>query len=165
MKVAHVKNVSGLREKPTYEELINYIETNNNNIKMPDRRAQMIRRSFYLSQLDGEGLRRQEEMEKMQEAVQDRELLVRQFARDYGFNYRDIDRWIEGQRITPVRREQLRPGSPMGGQGQWQAPEANVGPLEEARRSSLAIGPRGAQDVRPAGPVPLASRTFWAEMD
>ena len=148
MKVAHVKNASGLKEKPTYEELINYIETNNDKIKMPDRRAQMIRRSFYLSQLDGEGLRRQEEVEKMQEAAQDREFLARQFARDYGFNYRDIDRWTEGQRITPVRRD--RPRSPRREQGQWPAPEANVLPLEEARQASMARGGRRAQDVMPA---------------
>ena len=53
MKVVHDKSVSGLRERPTYEEPINYIETNNGNIKMPDRRAQMVRSSFYLIQLDG----------------------------------------------------------------------------------------------------------------
>ena len=85
MKVVHVKNVSGLRERPSYEELINYIETNNDKIKMPDRRAQMLRSSFYLSQLDGEGMRRQEEQEKLKDAMQDKELLIRQFARDFGF--------------------------------------------------------------------------------
>jgi hypothetical protein len=90
MKTAHIKNVSGLRERPTYEELIDYIETNNDKIKMPDRRAKFIRSSFYLSQLDGEGMRQQDQMEQMREAMQDREMLVHQFARDYGFQYRDL---------------------------------------------------------------------------
>ena len=77
MQTTHVKNVSGLRERPTYEELIEYIETNKDKIKMPDRRAQFMRNSFYLSQLDGEGMRQQEQMQKLTEAMQDRELLVR----------------------------------------------------------------------------------------
>ena len=91
MKVVHGKNASGLRERPTYEELINYIETNNDKIKMPDRRAMMVRSSFYLNQLDGEGMRRQEEQEKLKDAMQDREFLVRQFARDQNFQLRHID--------------------------------------------------------------------------
>ena len=36
MQTVHAKNVSGLRERPTYEELIEYIERNNDNMKMPD---------------------------------------------------------------------------------------------------------------------------------
>ena len=144
MKTAHINNVSGLRERPTYEELIDYIETNNDKIKMPDRRAKFIRSSFYLSQLDGEGMRQQDQMEQMREAMQDREMLVHQFARDYGFQYRDIDRWLQGRGLVPRRRSDTSsvaaPSSPgddddslqsVGGDG---LPSANVPALGEIGR-------------------------------
>ena len=101
MKAVHVKSAAGLRERPTYEELIDYIETNNDKIKMPDRRAQFMRRSFYLSQLDGEGMRQEEQAQKMKEAMMDRDRMVRQFARDYGFQHRDINHWLEGRSWHP----------------------------------------------------------------
>ena len=34
---------------------------------MPDRRAKFLRNSFYLSQLDGEGMRRQEEQDQLKD--------------------------------------------------------------------------------------------------
>ena len=42
-----------LRRKPTYEELINYIEIEKPKIKYPDRTATFLRNSHYLSQFDG----------------------------------------------------------------------------------------------------------------
>lgn len=99
-----MKNLAGLRERPTYLELIDYIENNNDKIKMPDRRATFMRKSFYLSQLDGEGMRKQEEMQKLREARQEQELLIQQFARDFGFVHRDIKNWLEGRGLVPERR-------------------------------------------------------------
>ena len=133
MKTVHVKNVSGLRERPTYEELIDYIETNNDKIKLPDRRAKFVRSSFYLSQLDGEGMRQQDQMEQMKEAMQDREMLVHQFARDYGFQFRDIDRWLQGRGLQPQRRSNTQSSASgfstpkddggNGGDGMWDVGE------------------------------------------
>lgn len=145
MKTVHVKNVAGLRDRPTYEELIDYIETSNDKIKMPDRRAQFLRNSFYLSQLDGEGMRQQEQMEQMRDAMQDRELLVRQFARDYGFQYRDIDAWLQGRGLRPVRREQPAAAAEEQYDSAEEYPLANVPPLQEAR-----VAPRGRRRRAPA---------------
>ena len=42
-----------LRKKPTFNELINYIEIERPKIKYPDRTATLLRNSHYLSQFDG----------------------------------------------------------------------------------------------------------------
>ena len=45
--------MQNLRRRPTYEELINYIEVGQPKIKYPDRTATLLRNSHYLSQFDG----------------------------------------------------------------------------------------------------------------
>ena len=42
----------GLRRKPTYEEVIDYIEDDPGKIKCPNRQAKLLRHTFQLSQLD-----------------------------------------------------------------------------------------------------------------
>ena len=54
---------AGLRRRETYEEIINYLENEQEIIKYPDRRAKFLRDSPYLTQLDGEGIRTLEEQE------------------------------------------------------------------------------------------------------
>ena len=51
-----MKATIGLRKKDTYEELINYLLTDQDVVRYPDRRAKQLRESPYLTQLDGEGL-------------------------------------------------------------------------------------------------------------
>ena len=45
--------MQNLRKKPTFNELINYIEEEQPKIKYPDRTATFLRNSHYLSQFDG----------------------------------------------------------------------------------------------------------------
>ena len=45
--------MQNLRKKPTFNELINYIEIKQPKIKYPDRTATFLRNSHYLSQFDG----------------------------------------------------------------------------------------------------------------
>ena len=58
---------SGLRRKPTYEEVIDYIETDPDKVKYPNRTAKFLRSTFQLSQLDGMGqaLLEQQQAEEM----------------------------------------------------------------------------------------------------
>ena len=42
----------GLKPKPTYEELVNYISKDSDKIKYPNRKAKLLRGSFHQSQLD-----------------------------------------------------------------------------------------------------------------
>ena len=46
--------MENLRRKPTYNELINYLEFEQPKIKYPDRNATFLRNSHYLSQFDND---------------------------------------------------------------------------------------------------------------
>ena len=45
--------MNNLRKKPTFNELINYLEIEQPKIRYPDRSATFLRNSHYLSQFDG----------------------------------------------------------------------------------------------------------------
>jgi hypothetical protein len=104
MESIQSKKFGGLEKNPTYLELINYIETNNDKIKMPDRRAKFLRNSFYLSQLDGEGMRRQEEQEQLKDREADKDLMIKKFAEDFGLQLQGIKQYLQRRGLEPVRR-------------------------------------------------------------
>ena len=58
----------GLKKKPTLNDLADIIENAPTTIKYPDRTATIVRNSFELSQLDGEGMRDMEEQQANQMA-------------------------------------------------------------------------------------------------
>ena len=72
-KVAMMKE--GLRRKPTYEEVIDYVEYDPDKIKHPNR-AKFLRHAFQLSQVDGMGqaILEQQQVEEMKEIVKYYEL-------------------------------------------------------------------------------------------
>ena len=45
-----------LKQRKTFEEVIDYIQNDKTKIKYPDRTAKCVRNSFELSQLDGVGM-------------------------------------------------------------------------------------------------------------
>jgi hypothetical protein len=47
-------NVTGLRKKPTFEQIINYLEAGQEKIKYPNRYWSQLRNSPWLTQMDGE---------------------------------------------------------------------------------------------------------------
>ena len=67
---------SGLRRKQTYEEIIDYIQNDQDKIKYPNRTAKFLRNTFQLSQLDGMGqaLLEQQGVNEMAERVKDYQL-------------------------------------------------------------------------------------------
>jgi len=143
MKTTHVKNLSGLRERPTYLELIDYIENNDDKIKMPDRRATFLRKSFYLSQLDGEGTRIQEQMDKERKKREHQEMLIRQFAEDFNFRLRDIRHWLDGQGLVPERRR----GPSSYGSSEYNPIEDQPSEAEEERNVERFMTPQRAVGV------------------
>ncbi len=72
MAMYHV-NYKGLRERPNYDELINYLQTGQETIRYPDRFAKLLRESPYLTQLDGQGM---EEMDGQQRQIKRHEQLM-----------------------------------------------------------------------------------------
>ena len=71
----------GLKKKPTLTELITKIETGPNTITYPDRTATLVRNSFELSQLDGEGMREMEQQQAQQMAEVAKENAIRNLAK------------------------------------------------------------------------------------
>ena len=65
--VPYTNTLAGLKRKPTYVEVVDYIERDPDRIKYPDRKAQIMRNSFELSQLDGLGLL---EMDQQNEIIE-----------------------------------------------------------------------------------------------
>ena len=59
---------NSLRKKPTYDEVINYLQVNQPKIKYPDRTATLLRNSHYLSQFDGNLFDVEEQQKKFSKA-------------------------------------------------------------------------------------------------
>ena len=77
-------NYKGLRKRPTYDELVDFIEKDPERIHYPDRRATELRESPYLTQLDGEGMRQMESSEVNKMKEQQKQHLLRQMAKQTG---------------------------------------------------------------------------------
>eukprot|EP00972_Heterocapsa_arctica_P102007 15030176-Heterocapsa_arctica.AAC.1 len=76
---------TGLRLKPTYQELIGIaLDDKAYGVTFPDRSARQLREGFVLSQLDGEGARFYEEQQQQLEQQQTRQTLIRRVAADVG---------------------------------------------------------------------------------
>ncbi len=73
----HQVNYSGLRARPNYAQLIDYLQNGQETIRYPDRFAKQTRNSPYVTQLDGvEIMTQQGEIQK----AQDREAVIRALA-------------------------------------------------------------------------------------
>ena len=80
----------GLKKKPTLKVLADRIENEPNAIKYPDRTATLIRNSFALSQLDGEGLREMEHQQAQPMAEVAKEHAIRHLAKNSDMNHADL---------------------------------------------------------------------------
>ena len=60
-KVARMTD--GLKRRQTYEEVIDYIENDNDTVRYPDRTAKQLRNTFELSHLDGVGMQLMEQQQ------------------------------------------------------------------------------------------------------
>ena len=74
-------NYNGVNPRPTYEELINFVDYP---IKYPDRTATFTRDSPLLTQLDGVGMMELEEMERNEKIERYKDDLIRQIAYNTG---------------------------------------------------------------------------------
>ena len=80
----------GLKKKPTLNELADRIENAPNTIKYPNRTATIVRNSFELSQLDGEGMREMEQQQAQQMAEVAKESAIRNLAKNSDMNHADL---------------------------------------------------------------------------
>ena len=78
---------AGLRAKPTYQELINYIQDDKETIRYPNRDASIMANSFEFSQMAGEGFRQMQQysMQSYDDARGD--AILRRHAAETGMHY------------------------------------------------------------------------------
>lgn len=69
-----------LRQRPTYDEVVDYLENEQPKIKYPDRKASFLRNSPYLSQFDGDSWLDLEDQENNIRETQMRELEIKKLA-------------------------------------------------------------------------------------
>jgi hypothetical protein len=94
---------TGLSLKPTYDQLLDYIQEDPDRVKYPNRTAAILRRSFELSQLDGVGTLELEKMQIRKLVAEDKEVLLNQFAIDWGLDSAEVRAFTRARRIHPVR--------------------------------------------------------------
>jgi len=148
----------GLSKKPTYEDLVAYIERDPDRIKYPNRKATIVRNSFELSQLDGMGqleISRQHEITLMNQEAQ---VLLQRFAQDNDLPLGDVQAYVSNLGLVPVHEHRARRILQMlGGGGEaGQPPSANNGVPGDGQVA--AAGQTAASPSPPpqlAQPVPV----------
>jgi hypothetical protein len=84
----------GLQVKPTYEQLMEYIEKDPDKIKYPNRRATILRNTHWLSQLDGEGWNQLKTQIQLEWKNEEHEMLLRQMAATMNLNLRMLRAFV-----------------------------------------------------------------------
>ena len=101
----------GLKKKPTLNELADRIENEPNTIKYPDRTATIVRNSFELSQLDGEGMREMEQQQAQQMAEVAKENAIRSLAKNSDMNHADLSEKAKAATRSASVQAMLKPSS------------------------------------------------------
>jgi hypothetical protein len=171
-----VKKSLGLQQRPTYEDLVKYIEKDPDTIRYPNRTAKIARNSFELSQLDGIGqleINRQHELGIIN---QERQLMLQQFARDHNLPLADVRAYLDNMGLVPERANMPRqqpaaappgPAGPAGPAGPPGPPGRDgrdgmqsvglggqLGPVEEpAQPADVQINNLGGVVINPPPPL------------
>jgi len=104
----------GLKRRQTYEEVIDYIENDNDKIRYPDRTAKQLRNTFELSQLDGVGMQLMEQQQFREMKEREKEHLLRQIASN------------TSRSITEARATEESPSTEHENTTQFQSPQSTT---------------------------------------
>ena len=126
---------SGLKKKPTLNELADRIENAPNTIKYPDRTATTVRNSFELSQLDGEGMREMEQQQAQHMAEVAKEN-ASNLAKNSGTNHADLSEKAKATTRSVGVQKMLKP-SDKGTQEAPTTPNAETSPEGHTTTSEL----------------------------
>ena len=86
-KTVSKASTAGLREKPSYEQLISYVREDPETIRYPNRDATLLANSFQMNQMIGEGFRELDMLNSgMQQASMD-ENILRKFSQQEGLDF------------------------------------------------------------------------------
>ena len=109
--LADIKELTGLHLRPTYEQLVDYIERDPVKLPTYDRNAIKSRNSMFGSALDGEGNRIVVDIERMRLAQEQKDYLIRRFADDFGFFVQDLRVLLDRFNLVPVSGPPSAPAS------------------------------------------------------
>ena len=102
------RQMLGLKQRPTYDDMIKYISDDPDKILFPNRKAKIVRNSFQLSQLDGIGTL---EINRQHEQVllnQQRQILLKRFAQDYDLPLGDVTAYLDNLGLYPLHENDAR---------------------------------------------------------
>ena len=102
------RQMLGLKQRPTYDDMIKYISDDPDKILFPNRKAKIVRNSFQLSQLDGIGTL---EINRQHEQVllnQQRQILLKRFAQDYDLPLGDVTAYLDNLGLYPLHENDVR---------------------------------------------------------
>ena len=143
---AYTRKDLGLQKKLTYEDLVRYLEKDPDKIKYPNRRANITRFSFELSQLDGLG---QLELDRQHEQTlrhQERQVLLVRFAQDHNLPLGEVRAYLENVGLHPLHEHELRQIQGGGRQEQQNDAEPIAVAAEPMAQNGVA---GGAEPLRP----------------
>ena len=75
-------NMTGLKQRKSFEEVIDYIQNDKTKIKYPDRTAKFLRNSFEFSQLDNAGIMLMEQQQMRELKEREKDHLLRQLVKN-----------------------------------------------------------------------------------
>ena len=133
----------GLKKKPTLTEVITQIETEPNTIKYPDRTATLVRNSFELSQLDGEGMREMEQQQAQQMAEVAKENAIRNLAKNSDVAHADLSEAAKAATRSQSVQTMLKATK-------TQASQAVATTAEQGTQEAQAQTSAGSQTPQPA---------------
>ena len=106
----------GLKRRQTYEEVIDYIEKDNDKIRYPGRTAKQLRNNFEFSQLDGVGMQLMEQQQFREMKEREKEHLLRHIASN------------TSRSITEARATEESPSTVQENTTQFQSPQSTTQP-------------------------------------
>ena len=101
----------GLKKKPTLNELADRIENAPNTIKYPDRTATIVRNSFGMPQLDGEGMHEMEQQQAQQMAEVAKGNAIKNLAKNSDMNHADLSEKAKAATRSASVQAMLKPSS------------------------------------------------------
>ena len=94
---------AGLRKRPTYEELIKYIEEDPDTIRYPNRNATIMSNTFEFNQMVGEGFRQMQQMSNRVTQQRAQESLFAEYASTHGLERGKLMELATQYGLAPVR--------------------------------------------------------------
>jgi len=138
---------TGLKLKPTYDQLLDYLQRDPDRIHYPNRNAIILRNSFQLSQLDGINDLDMARFNQRLAIEEHKEQLLKQFARDFNLKIPEVRGFIRLKGLSPVALPGRPPANPVAVAEDVEVPvDLGVGE-EHGMPTGLGVGEEAAPSL------------------